>query len=262
MKKILTALLVVNAVFVCQPSNASSLLVKDLEKQESVAEGLANEGKYEEALKIYVDIYEKSHGDSSWAGVRNSFFLSRVLRMADNYPPTLDAFRKLRDQAGEKILKDEDIKDSMWDFSMLNKYLRENEKSVELYKQLKGKNPANAKKFATYILPSLVHSGDYADLHDAAVSEADWELERIPQLKMYGCSGPGLLGLIARRYPVFEILAATNEPELAKKMANAMLKVCRSKDNYEGLVFHAKRAGNQDLVAKLEEASVKMKLLK
>lgn len=101
------------------------------------AKQLDSEGRYEEALADYLWCFDTGMPHvSSYKGVRVSFLLHAIAELGTKYPPALDALRERRDKAQQQFLADSKDKNAIADFSRLNQYLGEQDKSLEVFNSL------------------------------------------------------------------------------------------------------------------------------
>ncbi len=118
------------------------------------ARELAGSGKFDEALEHYLWCWDKGNSKSrSFAGVRVSFLLQEIAELGRQHSPAMQALRERRDRAREEVLA---LEKPNWlsrmltrpntpaaDFVSLNAYLAEDDKSLDLYDELK-ENGTNA----------------------------------------------------------------------------------------------------------------------
>ena len=230
-----------------------------LDKMQEHAEELAESGDSAGALKEYVATYNKSHDFPAWSGVRNSFLLGNMMQLAQKYPPTLDALRDLRNRAEEKILAGKAATDVFQDWISLNGSLQDGGRSLVVYDRLHQRKMAVPDEVTQMVLPELVSQKRYAEGHNAAISEAKYELTRLPELIGYRGSANGLQRILSSRYPVYECLVGTNEFVLARQLQEQLVKVSNTKATYDGLIAAAMRAGNSTVAAQLRSASATAK---
>ena len=103
------------------------------------------------ALKIAPDQY----------GVRLSFALSAWIELGEAYPPALEKLRSVRDDAGNEVREGKASRDLFHDFAAINKCLKEDDKTKELFSWLDANNPSFAKSVFDIAEPSLIKAKEY-----------------------------------------------------------------------------------------------------
>ncbi len=109
----------------------------DWNAHSDLADLLAAEGRFEEALEHYLWCFDEGLEHSpSHSGVRLSFLLGDIIDLGRKYPPALEAMRGRRDAAGEALLEGAGDLQTAMDFCSLNDSLGEKQRSLELYERL------------------------------------------------------------------------------------------------------------------------------
>lgn len=138
-------------------------LNKKLHRLYDQAEALVQSGQYEQALKNYVFVFERSRNISGWGGVRLSYVLSAMQEMCEKYPQSLETLKKLRDERATAIKSGNHEFDIIHEWSSLNEYLPDSD-LIQFYDDLKASQP---------------------DLLDVFKEIRDLEFERFVELKRY-----------------------------------------------------------------------------
>jgi len=123
---------------------------------------MVREGKYKEALERYIWYHDHMlEQDSAIAGVRLSFALSYWKSLGNKYPPALDSLINKRDVKTNKIRTLGLSVDLFKDVQAINRTLKENQKTVELYEFISEKYPLLAKETCNTALNDLLHNKKY-----------------------------------------------------------------------------------------------------
>ena len=124
----------------------SSACAEDMQRYLDDTQQMVRQGNYEEALKRFVWFHEHAlEHDQSMTGVRLSFALSNWNALGDVYPPAKTALVEMRDRSTKQII------DGPADFSLfhdvfaINRTLKEDAKTVDLFQTLDQTNPKLAK---------------------------------------------------------------------------------------------------------------------
>lgn len=126
------------------------------------AQADATAKRYEDALAKHVWFHENALKlRSSLAGVRLSFALGYWKELGDAYPPALKKLREIRDQAASRVREGKETFFPFQEYVAINKVLKEDEKSGELFVWLDGQQPAAAKAVYDLAEPVLIHAKEY-----------------------------------------------------------------------------------------------------
>ncbi|MEM6279593.1 MAG: hypothetical protein AAF733_08950 [Verrucomicrobiota bacterium] len=105
-------------------------------------EELVAAGQHEEALKRHIWFHHHAlEHQPSMLGVRLSFALSNWRKLAKVYEPALEALLAIRDEKTEALLSGEGNNGFFADVKAINRYLREEEKSLDLFDELHRRYP-------------------------------------------------------------------------------------------------------------------------
>ncbi len=230
---------------------------------------LAREGKYEEALAEYLWCFD--HGlehSQGYFGVRLSFLLGRIHRLARQHPAALDELRKRRDQATDALLSGKGTFLHAMDMSAINRELDENERTLKVYDTLReaGKldesfRPALFGK----VLDLLLEARRYQDILDG-VGDVDAAVERkivrfqftkiTPRTR--GAGTPDALEYLRRSavddgVKYYEALLGTKRGEEAALIAERLIEFDATGETVAALITHAIRAGAPDAARQVIE---------
>jgi len=124
-----------------------NVFAEDMMKYLMNTEKLAQEGKNQEALEGFVWLYDHAlEHDPAFSAVRLSAVLSYWKELADKYPPALKALQEVRDRESELIKGGKGTWETFHEVMYLNRILKEEEKSIELFIFMDEKYPELAKK--------------------------------------------------------------------------------------------------------------------
>lgn len=131
--------------------------------QEAKADATA--GKHEVALAKQIWYHENALKlDPGQTGVRLSFALSQWLELGESYPPALEKLIEIRDETEKKIRDENRLRirfEDFHDFTALNKILRQEERTVEVFKWLSEKNVEDAKTMYGISAAALIKHKEY-----------------------------------------------------------------------------------------------------
>ncbi len=131
--------------------------------QEAATDAVA--GKYEVALAKQTWYHENAvRLNPGQSGVRLSFALSQWLELGESYPPALEKLIQIRDETEKKIRDENRIRvrfEDFHDFTALNKTLRQEERTVELFKWLSETDTEDAKRMYGISEPALIKQKEY-----------------------------------------------------------------------------------------------------
>jgi len=136
---------------------------QDLSGHYSETKSLIQSGKNEEALERCIWYHENALAiDSSYRGVRLSFALSNWMKLAEQYPPALSAFKDIRDKNTESVLKNGGTYQEFIDLNAFNRELGEEYKTVELFTVLDEKYPKSATEYWPTAKRSMFNQKEYS----------------------------------------------------------------------------------------------------
>jgi hypothetical protein len=110
---------------------------EDMQKYLRDTQALARDGEHEEALERYLWFHDHALEHSrSMVGVRLSLALSYWKKLGDVYPPALAAMKKTRDDKTALFAQKKGSRSLFQDVMALNRTLKEDKKTIELFRKL------------------------------------------------------------------------------------------------------------------------------
>jgi hypothetical protein len=120
-------------------------------------------GRYEDALSKHEWFHRNAlKHEPALYGVRLSFALSDWAKLAAAYPPALEKLKSIRDEAAANIRAAKASFNAFHDFTSINNYLKEDDKTKELFVWVDANNPSLAKKVYDLAQPTLIQAKEYA----------------------------------------------------------------------------------------------------
>ncbi len=123
---------------------------------------LTKSGKYKEALDKHIWFHEASKEMSGMGGVRLSFALGLWMKLAEQYPPALEALFELRNSKRDALLNGKGAFDEFHDLSEINKELGETDDTASVFMQIYKKYPEQSKVYYNLVEDFLVARKEYA----------------------------------------------------------------------------------------------------
>lgn len=125
------------------------------------AQSFARAGEFEKALERHEWYHANAlRIEPSQYGVRLSFALSYWKKLGDQYPPALASLIALRDQGAQSVLDGKAKPELFNDVISINRALKEEAKSVALFKMLIEKQSDFARECFRYIDKTLLEAGE------------------------------------------------------------------------------------------------------
>lgn len=126
----------------------------------------ADAGRHAEALRKYRWFHANAlKYDQGMAGVRLSFALGAWLELAKKHPPAMAELKRIRDAAERKVLRISDkflVFEPFHDFSAINRYLKEEARTVKRFVWLDAERPMQAKRVFHVARPALIKARQYS----------------------------------------------------------------------------------------------------
>lgn len=133
----------------------------DPEKVLDEARALADVGQYQEALEKHIWFHENALKKGfGWSGVRLSFALADWVRLGKKYPRAREALVAIRDRDEKLVLENGSVQ-LFQDVAAINGYLRQDDKTVALFKKLQEKKPELANSYYRTAEKGLASRGEY-----------------------------------------------------------------------------------------------------
>lgn len=120
------------------------------------------EQRYEDALAKHVWFHREAAGiNTQMIPVRLSFALGDWGLLAAKYPPALEALKKVRDEAAERVRAEKQLIPSFYEMAAINRELDDPVSTHELFKLVESRDHAYARKVYPAAEAALVELGDY-----------------------------------------------------------------------------------------------------
>ncbi|MCA9160147.1 MAG: hypothetical protein KDA72_17555, partial [Planctomycetales bacterium] len=139
--------------------NDSWKALSDPSKVHQLANEDTRHGRYEAALDKVLWYWDNAVTiQPSQSAVRRSFLLSDWLKLGEAFPPALEKLKSIRDQLEASILSKNQVRvrsEDFADFAALNDTLRDEQRTVHVFKEIEARDPEDAKRLR-YWLPDAV----------------------------------------------------------------------------------------------------------
>ncbi len=122
---------------------------------------LTKSGKYQEALDKHIWFHEASKEMLGMGSVRLSFALGLWMKLAEQYPPALEALVELRNSKRDVLLNGKGAFDEFHDLSAINGELDETDDTASVFIQIYKKNPEQSKVYYNVVEDLLVAKKEY-----------------------------------------------------------------------------------------------------
>lgn len=119
-------------------------------------------GRYKDALAKHVWFHENALKiQPAQYGVRLSFALSDWIELGNSYPPALEKLKSIRDNDEKKIRESRAPRDSFHDFEAINEYLKDINRTRDMFIWLDTNAPVFAKEVFDLAEPDLIKTKEY-----------------------------------------------------------------------------------------------------
>ncbi len=180
MKFVHLATMFVSACFCCTVAVADD---PDPQKVLNEAQTLARQGKYEEALEKHLWFHENAlNHEQAMGGVRLSFALAYWVELGQKYPKAREALVSIRDEDTQAIREGRGSFSLFHDVASINRYLEEEQKTVELFKALDQKQRRLAERCYLVAEKDLAARGEYT-LCASYIPDATKRFDRIREMR-------------------------------------------------------------------------------
>lgn len=180
--KALTVLLALCWTSFCAAEPAAAD-VRDARGALNDARSFAQQGRYEEALQKHLWFHENAlKYEPSMTGVRLSYALSDWIRLGEKYPKARTALIEIRDRDRTTIAGGRGSFALFMDVAGINRALKEEPKTVALFKTMHLKYPELAKKCYHVAEPYLAAEHEYP-ICSAYIPDPLQRFERIHQMR-------------------------------------------------------------------------------
>ncbi len=224
------------------------------------AQELARNGDPAEALRELLWCFDTGMVQvTSFGGVRRSFLLSEVVRLGERYPAALDALRERRDAAEKRLLASETDFDATANFSSINHYLKEPDRTLAVFDQL----PADDRRKRTLAMTAFDVLLERQRYPDAALGRTFVQMmqqfDRSAEERPVPASikDPTALRKAQQSYLVsstgkhIEVLAGVGQLDQARQLAAKLLAQDGSPETRAKVQTHVERAGQPELLRTL-----------
>jgi hypothetical protein len=225
-------------------------LDKKLDSLYDRAQELDRNGQYDEALKYYLEVFEKSRDCAGWGGVRLSFLLGSIVRM--NYKPARQALLNMRTMRECEMLAGMSDFNIIQEWHSINRYLEE-ERTLEFYDELSWQDLdvsdvlheiklwfaadfVKAKRYNEYQPSDLARMKHHLELVFSSFKQLQQRLT-VEQLQAVR------ICLVDREVPTFEIAIACGWNDVASEVARMLVESDTSVRTFKALVQAAQHAG-------------------
>jgi len=246
---------------------------KDPMVRDEYAKELARAGRYEEALAEYLWCFDEGGKErASYAGVRLSFLLSDIGRLAKSYPPALKALEERRDAAEARLVGGSDSFDDALDAIAINKEMDTPQRALALYDRLRATKPLPPQlrfAFSDELLELLVEARRYQDALDLFDNPEGYVTSKIKLSSFQGKrkADPDedmnkaleeaqrymRYALISECSKMYEALLGASKPDVAAKVADELIEFAPTGQTYSILISSAVRAKADDVAKSLAD---------
>jgi hypothetical protein len=209
----------------------------------------ARAGRHAEALEGFLWCFDEGMpAVPSYAGVRVSFLVGELQKLASVYPPALTAIRARRDRAEQAMVAEAGEKRHSMEFAALNDALGEEERSVTAFFQMEDHDPRRA-AMEHRVMSALVEQRRYPEA--ARILSIDGILLEFERRKTNadraGIDEKSLSLLrrstIAKYVAYVEVLTGAGKPREAQRLIDAIVRWDRSEHATLSLRAALQRSG-------------------
>lgn len=142
---------------------------------------LIKQGQHEKALERTLWFHDNAlEHEPSMSGVRLSFAMGDWMDLAEKYPPALKAMHKVRDEKTLKLKSGEGNFNLFMDVNAFNRTLKEEDKTIALFRLLDEKQPDLAKTCWIIAKQLVIKNKDY-DLADKYLGNLLTEFDMVKE---------------------------------------------------------------------------------
>lgn len=236
-------------------------------KRHQFGQMLANEGKYDEALKEFLWCFDNGAGTPGYNGVRSSFLLAYIRQLGSVHTPAMKALEERRDAAEKKVREGANDFQSVNDVIAINRVLDGKDRVIALYDELQkiGNEDNNSLSILRGALfEDLLQAKRYDELaRDDLVNQYTDSLSSLALITQQYKDDPRDPSARMKRRTLYEgamyteAAAGAGKTDAAITIAKKALSVESSTTTHQMLTEAAERAGNAEyskqLAALLEE---------
>lgn len=220
------------------------------------ARELAKAGNHAEALKEFLWCYDEGMPRiPAYAGVRQSFLLSGILKLAEAYPPALTALKDRREKSYQQLVANAGDTEAMGSFSNLNRILKDSGRTLQFYDQLPSDSP-DKQTIGRYVYNELAAAQRYQEAVQAKPYRQMLSFfEDIAEVPKSALSGPDAEKIRAMNRThttqlgagFVEVLAGAGQLEDARDLAEIIRAYDSSPEAKAALTAAATKAGHANL---------------
>ncbi len=242
-----------------------------------LASALVREGNNEEALELFLKCWD--HGDEpphqSFSGVRVSFLLSDLKRLAKTYPPARAALVERRDSAKKIVLGVSPTRAATKDFIKLNDGLGDTPMTLEVYDQVVKNSEASGREgdaklsqarqqLFKEVAPMMVKAGRYDEVVAEFGDPQMWMQKEVASFEMMvrvlkSSERPVDDALDYRRKSIVKkasllylaLLGAKNNDTIAMEFGLAVVDFSPAASTWQTLMENAEKVGRKDIATDL-----------
>jgi len=245
---------------------------EELDTHFELARSLAQEKKFEQALKEYLLVFDNSRDVAKYGGVRLSYVPSEIASIGRVYPPAILALQSRRDEREKLVLAAKADFDVLHELTSLNEHLNEPERNLVLFDKLKTLGPAYSdlrEDMLRLIWEQLAAARRYDDLKDTVDELAKQVASQIAESAVNNdfpdnsvLSSTEYQGYLRRSIiedgaRVYETLLGLGKAEKADKLAKWMFTFSSDGEMYAQLINGAINAKRIDIASNLVERATK-----
>ncbi len=217
------------------------------------ARALAEKGQTAEALQEFLwCLDEGGKRDSAFSGVRLSFLLGDIVQLGRSYSPALTALKNRRDQAAAELEGKTANYQSVMDFAAYNDTLKETEKTLAAYRQMKTHQSPFTSFLFRHVYNLLLEQQLYADLVEGAGKPKEYVLSQTKEyeslIREVKLEDKAKLyfkqNAIRQCGGLYEALLGTHKTEEAAGVRDQILAFDARLPAFQELMRHARRAGS------------------
>ena len=244
----------------------------ELDTHFALARSLAQEKKYEQALKEYLFVFDNSRDVVAYGGVRLSYVPSEIADIGSSYRPAIVALQTRRDERENLVLAAKADFDAIHELTSLNEHLDQPERNLTLFDKLKTMGSAYSdvrEDMLMLIWQQLAEAKRYGDLKDRVDRLAKQVASQIAESTINN-DFPDSSVMSSTEYQsylrrsiiedggrVYETLLGLSKAETAERLAKWMLTFSSDGEMYARLINSALNVNRTDVAADLIERATK-----
>ncbi|MBA3859938.1 MAG: hypothetical protein C0508_05130 [Cyanobacteria bacterium PR.023] len=240
-----------------------------LQEEMERARSFAKEGRFEEALKSYMRVFEDGRQYSPFVGVRLSYCLSETVELGRVYEPAMEKLIELRNAHETSMCSGDYNLFSLQEWDALNQHIDVSHQ-IKFYDSLKQdprKNDALMQAVRHVIWLKLIDMKRY---HELSAVELAQKLSENSMMAFIQLSPDGLMNkmfaaknesaslkehslksLLMHAGAIYECALGIKKQSLAKKAYELIMQYQKTGRGYAALITHASRAGATTRAQKL-----------